>query len=112
MEVRCWMVTFRKEIDRCGLKNNDLENFTSTMKWCQTDHQRKPLKQFLSSSLAIVRQRSQEYLKDKLSCEYKLKIAPEYYKKGRTANVKFVHTKKSNDEEDFYTFRSFCSGCA
>lgn len=93
-------------VPRTPKHNNGLETFNSTMKRCQTEHQRQPLKQFLSSALAIVRQRSKEYLKDKLPYEYKLNIEPALYEKGRTANVKFVHTEECNNEVDFYTFRS------
>lgn len=87
--------------------NNGLESFNSTMKRCQTEHRRQPLKQFLSTALTIVRQRSKEYILDKPSFANELEISNEMMKRGLQLNLKFVH-KPENElgNTEFFAFRS------
>lgn len=83
-----------------------MKSFDSTMKRCQTEHQRHPLKQFLQSSLAIVRQRSFEYVKDKEPFRNELKISTDIIEKGCALQRNFVHDlEKPNGDVDFYTYR-------
>lgn len=86
--------------------NNGTEAWNSTMKRCQTEHQRQPLKQFLTTALAIVRQRSKEYLQDKEPYATELKISKNFMNEGRAHKIDFVHLVKQNGEIEFFTFRS------
>ncbi|KAG4073405.1 hypothetical protein HA402_005568 [Bradysia odoriphaga] len=86
--------------------NNGTETWNSTMKRCQTEHQRQPFKQFLSTSLAIVRQRSKEYIQDREPYSNELQISKEIIREGRAHKIDFVHLEKDNGEVDFFTFRS------
>lgn len=87
--------------------NNGMESFNSSLKRCQTEHQRQPLKQFLFTALAIVRQRSMEYIKDKFPFQTDLHIPDKLFTIGREMKSNFVHEQeKSNGEIDFYTFKS------
>lgn len=95
----------------CGFRipkhNNNMESFNSTMKRCQLEHQRQPLKQFLSTALTIVRQRPKEYRKGKAPFQSELVISKELMERGRALKSNFVNrNEKPNGEIDFYTFRS------
>ncbi|KAG4076560.1 hypothetical protein HA402_002723 [Bradysia odoriphaga] len=87
--------------------NSCLEGFNSTLKRCQTEHRRLPLKQFLKKSISIVRQRSKEYLVDKLDYSPVLEIPNEIMKQGRELNLKFVY--KSENVSENFEFFAFCS---
>lgn len=71
-----------------------METWNSTMKRCQSEHQRQLLKQFLSTATTIVRQRSKEYTKEKTPYAEKLIISNEVLDRGRAAHVKFVNTSE------------------
>ncbi len=87
--------------------NNLLENFNSTMKRCQTEHRRQPLKTFLSTALTIVQQRSLEYLRDKHPFAEHLTISDETMKLGRNLNLKFINKPAHSDGSiDFFSFSS------
>lgn len=87
--------------------NCGLENFNSTMKRCQTEHQRQPLKTFLATALAIVRQRSLEYLLDKAPFANELTITGEAMKLGRELDLKFVSKEPNPDGSvNFFAFAS------
>lgn len=87
--------------------NNGLENFNSTMKRCQTEHRRQPLKIFLKTALSIVRQRSLEYLKDKVPFANEVMIPDKMMKLGRELDLKFVSKLANSDGSiDFFAFSS------
>ena len=73
-------------IPRAPKHNNGLETFNSSMKQCQTEHQRQLLKQLLHTVLSIVRQRS---------CP-----RPEILPKGQSREPTYQHfTYASSPEE-------------
>lgn len=92
--------------------NNGLEGFNSTMKRFQLEHRRQPLKIFLSTVLAIVRQRSKEYIHDKEPFKNELCISEELYKKGfdlaARTNFNYVHggDPMANGDMEFFLFKS------
>ena len=77
------------------------------MKRCQTEHQRQPFKQFLTTALTIVRQRSLEYLKGKDAYQPEVQIDSELMKRGCELDLKYVNGAERPDRSmDFYAFRS------
>lgn len=94
-------------IPRAPKHNNGMEGFNSTMKRCQLEHQRQPLKQFLTTALSIVRQRSLEYLKGKEPFQPEVQIGKELMKRGCELALKYVNgAERPDGNMDFYTFRS------
>ena len=84
------------------------------MKRCQLEHQRQPLKQFLTTALSIVRQRSLEYLKGKVPYEPEVQIDRELMKRGCDLGLKYVNgAERPDGSMEFYAFRSggCCTGC-
>lgn len=77
--------------------NNGMDNFNSTMKRCQNEHQREPLKQFIPTALGIVRQRSKQYWKDKQPFHSELHISNEIIAKGREMTNNFVYDREKMD---------------
>ncbi|KAJ6632980.1 hypothetical protein Bhyg_17400, partial [Pseudolycoriella hygida] len=87
--------------------NNNTETFNSSLKRCQTEHRRQPLKQFIQTALVIVRQRSKEYWKDKSPFASETTISNEVMEKGKRLNQAFVYEEvKATGATHFYTFRS------
>lgn len=84
--------------------NNLLERFNGTMKQFQTLYQKKPLKQFLISSLRIVAERSQEYRLDKDEFSANLKISNDQIRKGCEFNVSFFSTGEQNNDGEIECF--------
>ena len=94
-------------IARAPKHNNGMEAFNSTMKRCQLEHQRQPLKQFLTTALSIVRQRSLEYLKGKVPYEPEVQIDRELMKRGCDLGLKYVNgAERPDGSMEFYAFRS------
>ncbi|KAG4074907.1 hypothetical protein HA402_009332 [Bradysia odoriphaga] len=104
-EIKNWYVGVAPRVPK---HNNGLESFNPTMKRCQTEHRRQPLKLFLPTALAIVRQRSLEYLKDKAPFANELVITDQMMKLGRDLNLKFVvsNEAKPDGSIDFFAFSS------
>lgn len=101
---RNWYVGVAPRIPK---HNNGLENFNSTMKRCRTEHRRQPMKKFLSTALAIVRQRSLEYLKDKDAFSNELKISDQLLTLGMELDLKFLSKPMNPDGSvDFYALSS------
>lgn len=94
-------------IPRAPKHNNGLESFNATMKRCQTEHQRQPLKQFLHTALSIVRQRSLEYVKGKEVYQSDIAIDHALMKRGCELDLKFVAgAERADGSVNFYAFRS------
>lgn len=91
---------------RVPKSNNSLESFNSSLKRCQTEHRRQPLKQFLQTALSIVRQRSMEYLQDKPTYEPELQITDDLFERGRRLRQTFVYREMPNGAVEFRLFRS------
>lgn len=98
-----WFIGYRF---RTPTTDNALENFNGDIKKFQTDHKRKPLKEFLSIALKMARQRSREYLSiPKPSFQRKMQIPNDILLKGSLLERSHVHyINRDEGTIEFYMF--------
>lgn len=90
--------------------NNALERFNGTLKLFQTDHAKKPLKQFMQLAMKMIQQRSREYIMDKAEFQTELHIPKDVFSKGIELKANYIASEENeNGEVEFYMFASSIS---